>query len=250
MIENKSSQMKKLIRDLKSNDSAENILIQKKSGEVDLSLINHYKLHDFIPNKWFDWERRVNADIMIIGQDWGPYIALKKYFADYEIEKNLSDFDYDKFLLKTFSSRTEKFIMHAIQEIYTKRYGTFDHKVFDDFFFTMSVLFTRQGKHFRGSHNFHESKSFEISYPFVKRQIEIVKPKLIMTLGGMGFRTVNKVFNLGFEKNSLTQVIEKLGNNVIRTKDTIIIPNFHPASYTSPEVQMEIWGKILENLPD
>lgn len=178
----------------------------------------------------------------------GPYVALKRYIDDYESSKDALGFSYDNFLFKTFSSRTEKFIIKTIIETYKSRFREFDQKVFNDFFFTMAVLFTRKGTHFRGSHNFDEKKSFEISYPFVAKQIEIVKPKVIMPIGSLGFRVIDRFFNLGYSQKTLSEVISELNSNnhTIKLTDTIIIPNFHPASHTSPKIQTEIWSKIWD----
>lgn len=46
------------------------------------SLINIYKDYDFcinIPSIWTDWFNRLESDIMIIGQDWGPYRDMKNF---------------------------------------------------------------------------------------------------------------------------------------------------------------------------
>jgi hypothetical protein len=242
----KSTLMKKLEKDLRENISAENIFAKRKGKDVNLSLINQFKKHDFIPNKWFDWQNRADAEIMIIGQDWGPYKALEKYIVDYENSKNGKDFDYNAFLFKTFSSRTEKFIFKVIEETYTERFKTFDKKIHDKFFYTMAVLFTRQGIHFRGNHNFDEAKSFEISYPYVARQIEIVRPKVIITIGNLGFKVVNRYYKLNYGKIKLTDLIKEIGSSAIQLNESTVIPNFHPASFTDPKIQKQIWSKIWD----
>lgn len=237
-------QMIELVAQLRQDTLAESITARRKGELVDLGLVNQYKLHDLIPNKWFDWVNRADAQIMIIGQDWGPYTALLKYVESYASESTKPDFDYSKFLFSKLSSRTEKFIIKAIESTYTEHFGNFDPKVWDNIIFTMAVLFTRQGEHFRGSHNFDPKQSAAHSYPYVAKQIEIVKPKVILTSGGMGFDVVNKYFNLGFDGKTVTEVINEIGDGVIKTDNTTIIPNFHPASHTDPKLQMKIWSKI------
>jgi uracil-DNA glycosylase len=242
----KQEQMKELIQKIKANTECENIKSKYRGEILDKSLVNHFKLHELIPNKWFDWERRADAKIMIIGQDWGPYIALKKYVDDYETSKDEPDFDYDKFLFKSLSSRTEKFIIKVIEDTYRDYYGDFNPQIWEEFFFTMAVLFTRPGKHFRGNHNFDEKRSYEISYPYVSEQITIVQPKVIVTLGGLGFKAVNDHFKLGLEKKTVTQIIKDLTtkDHIIQLDNTTIIPNFHPASHTSPILQKQIWSQM------
>ena len=62
--------------------------MKNKKGE-DCSLFNIFRDKDFchkIPSIWTDWENRLEADIMIIGQDWGPFIEMKK-FHDLYVQK-------------------------------------------------------------------------------------------------------------------------------------------------------------------
>jgi len=148
----KRKEIKELIKKLAEEEKITEIRSRRKGEVKDLSLINQFKLNTLIPNKWFDWERRTDAKVMIIGQDWGPYSALKKYITDYELEKDNKEFDYDKFLFKTFSSRTEKFIIKSIENSFKEKYSqAMSIRDWDNFFFTMSVLFTRQGNLFRGN---------------------------------------------------------------------------------------------------
>lgn len=249
MTSSKQSQMAALVAELKQDTRAAQICALRKGARVDLGLINHYQLHELIPNKWFDWVNRAEARIMIIGQDWGPYTALRKYVDSYAVESTKPDFDYAKFMFSAFSSRTEKFILKAVETTYIQQFGEFDPKVWDNIMFTMAVLFTRQGEHFRGSHNFDPKQSAEISYPYVSKQLDIVQPHVIITLGGMAFDVVNRHFQLGYDGQTVTKVITDLGENVIRSGTTTIIPNFHPASHTDPKLQMRIWSKIWKHYP-
>ena len=75
-----------------------------------------------------------------------------------------------------------------------------------------------------------------------------MQPKVILTCGGLGFKVVQKYFNIQSHEKTLKGIIESLSSKgrKIQIKDTIIIPNFHPASYTSPVLQKEIWSTIWE----
>ncbi len=204
--------MKCLIQEIKSDDSC---------SRINPPLINQFKLHNKIPNRWFDWENRVNSNIMIIGQDWGPYIHLKKYIDD------PSD---DHFA----SSKTESFIIKNLNNI--------DNNLIDTIFFTVAVIFTRTGNLFRGNANYNEAKSFDISYKYVSRQIDIVNPKVIFTLGGLAFKVVDKHFRLGIGGKKLNDIVK---NRYFNSHKTIIIPAYHPAAFIKPEIQLQAW-KILE----
>lgn len=244
----KAQEMKDLFSELRENTSVTQIRSKRNGGLKDVSLVNQFALHTILPNKWFDWERRVDAQVMIIGQDWGPYTSLKKFVDEYEVEKLNKGFNYDEFLFKKMSSRTEKFILQAIQKTHEEKFHLFDQNVYHKFFFTMAVLFTRQGTKFRGSEFFDEKKSAEISYPYVARQIEIVKPKVIMPLGNLAFGVVNKYFDLGYTNIKLSNVLGSLKdtNGIIQNDGTTIIPNYHPAAHVSPKMMKENWRKIWE----
>jgi len=240
--------MKKLICDLKQDNSVEKITAVRDGKSINVGLINQFKIHKFIPNKWFDWKRRVDSPICIIGQDWGPYSVLYKFIQDYEISKSSMLFSYDEFLFKTFSSRTEKLILKTIEKTYIEKYRTvFKKEYWNLFFFTMAVLFTRKGCKFRGSENFNESYSFELSYPYVSRQLDIVKPKIVIPLGNLAIRVVDGHYNLGLGKVKVTELVNKLKpKGYIKKGEVIIIPNFHPAAHIDPKIQLNIWSKVWD----
>ena len=238
-------QMKDLIQELSLNIEVETIMACRKGEMKNVGLVNQFKLNDFIPNKWFDWERRIDAEIMYIGQDWGPYSALDKYNLDYAIESLKEDFNYDDFLFKAFSSRTEKFILTAVQNSYKEITGKeFSKDLWNNFFFTVAVMFTRQGIHFRGNDNFDEKKSLELSYPYLKKQIEIVQPKVIMTSGNLSWTSVSKIFGLEKYGQNISSALKTLGEEkYVKSGDTYIIPNYHPASYIDPKI---IYSQFLQ----
>lgn len=241
----KRKQMEKLILDLSKDTECEKITKTYKSNSISVGLVNQFRKHTFIPNKWFDWKNRVNAKVMIIGQDWGPYTSLLPYVDNYDMTKVNDEEYYNDYLFRTYSSRTEKYIFKTLESTYLKAFNKLTQKnIFDDFFFTMSVLFTRQGTNFRGSNNFDENKSFEISYPYVSRQIEIVKPRIILTLGNMPFKVVNNHYKLGYEKIEITKIINNLNGDIVEADNTIIIPCFHPAAHIDPKRQALQWEKV------
>ena len=218
-------------------------------AEVDCGpkLVNQFKLHKFIPNKWFDWARKDKVEIMIVGQDWGPYIFLKKYVERYEIESSKANFDYENFLFETFSSRTEKMLLQSLQKSYQEKFGRKMANIdWQKFTFTVAEYFCRSGKLFRGSENF-DAKGIGLSLPFLKRQIEIVKPKVILTLGDMALRQVVTAMEIPINYKNLTGFVCE--NKYIQHNGTIIIPSFHPAAFVDPkliyEKIAEVWNHLI-----
>lgn len=246
MINSKSNDLKQLWSELSQNNRVTESYKIRNGKQVNIGYVNQFALHDFIPNKWFDWENRSDSEIMIIGQDWGPYSALLPFITEYEKQKSQDNFDYNKYLFRTFSSRTEKFIIKAIEKTYFEKFKKYiSQTVWDKFFFTVAIMFTRQGNHFRGNEFFDEKLGVVESLPYLKRQIEIIKPKVIMPLGGIAWKMLATIFELK-QNLTISDVIEKQTGRPIIIGDTKIVPNFHPASHTDPKIQMSIWKTIWE----
>ena len=79
----------------------------------------------------------------------------------------------------------------------------------------------------------------------LKEQINIVKPKVILTLGYFPLLSISKIFN--FEINdSLTKQIEDFP--IIEFSECVIIPAFHPVAQVKTEKQLEQYRKIWRYL--
>lgn len=53
---NKQKQIQGLIQQMQDDSEMEKIEVLRKGGMVDVGLVNHFRKHSIIPNKWFDWE--------------------------------------------------------------------------------------------------------------------------------------------------------------------------------------------------
>jgi uracil-DNA glycosylase len=248
MITTKEIKLHELWTELAQNTKVTEHFKNRNGINTNIGFVNQYAKNQFIPNKWFDWENRADAKIMIIGQDWGPYSALLKYVTDYEIHKADPNFNYEEFLFKTLSSRTEKFIINSIQNSYIETFNKqIDAKRWNDFIFTVAIMFTRQGNHFRGNEFYDEKFGIEQSLPYLQKLIEIVKPSIIMPLGNVAWGMVKSIFNINIS-GTISNIIQIQNFQPIKVGDTVIIPNFHPASHTDPKLQYKIWKTIWENL--
>jgi uracil-DNA glycosylase len=245
----KQKELSLLWKNLAENKKVTKSYKIRKGKRINIGFINQYSLHNSIPNKWFDWSTKTDAKIMIIGQDWGPYSVLQKFITEYEIQKqNSIDFDHDSYLFETFSSRTENFIIKAIEKTYFEKLNKKIAKAdWNNFFFTVAIMFTRQGTHFRGNEYFDEKLGVKESLPHLKKQIKIIDPQIIMPLGGIAWKMIDTIFEL-HTKLTISQIIKKQKGEPIIIQNTKIIPNFHPASHTDPKIQMQIWKTIWENL--
>lgn len=188
------------------NDSPQLIWRDLAKVDVGKKLINQFAMHEKIPNKWFDWESNLEKkDIVIVGQDWGPYSALLRYIEDLRLAEEWT---------AQFSSRTEKFLLNTLSAGFGKRFGKkMEKEDWERIFFTVAVLFCRSGNLFRGSANFEEKLGMRLSLPFLKRQLEIVKPRVVLCLGKLAQR----------------QMAEIGGKYKI-------VDSFHPAAHVDPKI--------------
>lgn len=196
------------------------------------SLINFYHDADLasnIPSIWTDWFNRLDSRVFIIGQDWGPFEDMRLL---YERFVNGESYNYLIDQEKSLTKRNlEKFLSNINISL-------------DNVFVTNAIMCARCGNLYRGN-NIDLKYSTECCAKFLERQIDIVKPKIILTLGYYPLYSLSKIFNFEIEDN-LSKTIDKY--NIFRVSNYIIIPMFHPASQVSHEKQIERYKIILDCL--
>ena len=212
-----------------------------KTKAKDCSLIHIYEDIEFaknIPSIWTDWYNRVNADIMIIGQDWGPYEDMKKLNANYQNSKTPSNW---KNLIEAEKSLTKKQLTKFIKESSNNQVTDLD-----GFYITNAIMCARNGSSYRGD-NINLKKSTIYCRDFLSEQISIVKPKIILTLGYYPLLALSEIFNFEI-KNTLKECIA--GRPLIKIKDYIIIPLYHPVAQIKKEKQLEQYRRIWNSLEE
>jgi len=115
-----------------------------------------------------------------------------------------------------------------------------DIDIFNNIFFTVAIMFTRQGIHFRGNEYFDEKFGINISKEYLREQTAIVKPKIIMPLGNSAWGMIREICELHQYDNRISEVVNDSGKSNIKKYKTIIIPNYHPLSHASPDIQYDI----------
>lgn len=196
------------------------------------SLINIYQNLDFsvnIPSIWTDWFHRVDSSIMIIGQDWGPYQEMKTLHDKLNYDKsNWKD------LIESEKSNTKKLLEYYIEQ---SSQGTY---TLDDLFVTNAILCARKGNSYRGD-NIDLKKSTLNCSKYLLRQIEIVKPKVIVTLGYYPLLSLASIFGFPISK-TLKETIQCYPE--IKVCDFVIIPVYHPVAQIKKEEQLKQYQKI------
>lgn len=196
------------------------------------SLINIYQNYDFctnIPSIWTDWFNRLDSDIMIIGQDWGPYSDMEKYYKLLNLDKSNW-----KELIELENSSTKRMLENFIKETSNDKF------TLDNIYITNAIMCARQGKNYRGE-NINLKVSTLNCSNYLLKQIEIVKPKVILTLGYFPLLSLSKIFGFDIEK-TLKETILKFSEIVI--KDFVIIPLYHPVAQVKKEEQLKQYKRI------
>ncbi len=201
----------------------------------DCSLVNIYKNKRFakeIPSIWTDWYNRLDSKIMVIGQDWGPFEDMKKLNKRYldnpskenwvkliNEEKSLTKKNLTKYLLESFEDKNI-----SINDIYI----------------TNAIMCGRKGNNYRGN-NINLKCSTLNCREFILRQIEIVNPKVILTLGYYPLYSLSNIYHFNIEEN-LSKTIEKYP--IIRVDDFIIVPLYHPVAQITRKKQLEQYDRV------
>ena len=222
----KKKQFEDLINELGKCDKCINLKCKEKS------LINIYQDYDFstnIPSIWTDWFNRLDSKIMIVGQDWGPYDDMKKF--NNLLENDKSNW---KEIIELEKSNTKKLLENYIKESSNRKYSL------DDIFITNAIMCARQGNSYRGN-NIELKKSTISCSKYLISQIEIIKPKVILTLGYYPLMSLSKTLNFEINK-TLKETIKNYSE--IKIDKFVIIPLYHPVAQIKKQEQLERYKKI------
>lgn len=222
----KSQKFQELIQDMGKCSKCINLKCKNKS------LINIYQDYNFctnIPSIWTDWFNRLESDIMIVGQDWGPYSDIKKLYE--VLNKDKSNW---KKLIDSEKSSTKKLLEKYIIESSNNNYAL------DNIYITNAIMCARQGNLYRGN-NINLKKSTLNCCEYLLRQIEIIKPSVILTLGYYPLMSLSKIYKFSIAK-TLKETISKFPEIFIN--DFVIIPLYHPVAQIKKEEQLKQYKRI------
>lgn len=227
----KNEKFCELLKCMKDCSKCSNLKNNKGS---DYSLINIYHDNEFsksIPSIWTDWLNRLNSKIMIIGQDWGPYIDMKKLYELYKKTPTKANW---KYLIDQEKSNTKKLLESYIKESSNGKYSL------DDIFITNAIMCARKGVNYRGN-NINLKLSTTNCSKYLLEQINIVKPQIILTLGYYPLLSLSNIFDFNIE-NTLKDTINNTPE--IKINECIIIPLYHPVAQIKKAQQLEQYKKI------
>ena len=224
----------------------------KQDEDIPNHLINIFSkdLDDKIPTIWTDWRNRLDAKIMIVGQDWGPIKDMLRYKEECEKlwkgkEKQRAPI-WEEFVSRQESTTNKRMTNYMIES--AKEYGLkFEKEDMRKIYVTNAILCARKGNEYRGNKNCNVSKYTRYCSYFLKEQIKIVHPKVILTLGYYPLKALSQEYSFPIEK-TLEQTILKLQKDVITIREEgseiEIIPTWHPVAQIKRERQIENYKKI------
>jgi len=138
-------------------------------------------------------------------------------------------------LIETEKSSTKKMLTKYIVESSKGKVNNLD-----EIYITNAIMCARKGNNYRSDNIKLKECSLNCS-KYLERQIDIVKPKIILTLGFYPLLSLSKIFDFKIDK-TLSDNINNYGS--FNIKDMIIIPLYHPAAQINKEKQMEQYKKI------
>lgn len=138
-----------------------------------------------------------------------------------------------KELIELEKSSTKRMLENFIKETYNKC-------SLDDIYITNAIMCARQGNTYRGN-NIDLKKSTLNCSEYLLKQIEVVKPKAILTLGYYPLMSLSKIFKFNIEK-TLKETISKLPEILIN--NFVIIPLYHPVAQVKKEEQLKQYRRI------
>ena len=172
---------------------------------------------------------------MIIGQDWGPFNDMKTLNEAYIKQPTKENW---KHLIEQEKSATKRQLEYYIKESSNNKHSL------DEIFITNAIMCARQGDNYRGD-NIDLNKSTHNCSNYLMKQIEIVKPKIVLTLGYYPILSLSKIYNFAIG-NNLKETIRNYPE--IKTNDYIVIPLYHPVAQIKKSEQLEQYKRIWKYL--
>lgn len=154
---------------------------------------------------WTQWQGNLDSDLMVIAQDWGGV----EYFIEHKgLEEDINT--------------TNRKICDLLSSIGISILLPRQSKN-SSLFFTNSVLCLRPGR-LTGPTN---PRWFtNCSTSFLRPQVELVNPKVVVTLGHMAYRALLKAYSLRPKprmREAVQEIVRLPGGN-------LLVPVFHPGN--------------------
>ena len=226
-----------LVRDVSACHVCKNMFTKPHCADSEYLVNDNHGLNTDMPyvNLWNLWHGNLDADIMVIGQDFGQWENVTEF-----LEKQKS---------KSYTNPTDT----ALRDLFK---SSFDIDVDDE---NASLFFTNMANCYRKHQttgSMHPGWLPICAYKYMARLIRIIQPKIIIVLGKAAFDAVFCLDGLSVEctnkksnvNDTLADVTKydyqlKIDDNIVR-----VFPVYHPGANSkrnrTTEQQIQDWKKI------
>ena len=181
---------------------------------------------------WTQWQGNLDAELMVVGQDWGG--------IDYYVENKGADEE---------KNETNQRICELLESVDVRIALPKQPQPTRSLFFTNSVLCLRPRTLTGG---YVRSRCFTNCRPFLRSQVELVRPRVVVTLGLKAFRSL--VLSFGMRPQSKKSMKEAVLEVIRLTDRTTLVPVFHPGKRgtisRNKEKQKEDWKRVKAALDE
>ena len=207
-------------------------LVQKRKNFIFQSELVNPSESKFDNNEiepWASWQNDLNADIVVIGQEFCDYETYIKTEGKVEQFENKFEYPSNK-NLREFLKIIGRDPGHPCKPNKQAR-----------LFFTNSVMALKNGTM---SSNFRDKWLKQSREEFLIPLLDIINPNIIICIGGKATKSVSKIY--GFKTESLTKMVNK---NPIKIHGKKVFAMFHSGGLgirnRSLNLQTEDWKKII-----
>jgi len=214
------------------------------------------------PNLWTDWANRLESKIAVVGQDWGceeGKVGINHLRQQYEDLVNDSGNHEEIWRLKRIPLVEDKatpkmikfFKISSALEGLPGLPGNFS----DELFLTNAILCVRRGPIYSGSGNIDPKMSSMNCQTFLRRQLYIVRPIVVITFGRYALSSLGQIKEsqtLLFRIKEIHSASPGYIKTYIKGVPMSIVPVFHPSwpQNRNNEQQVEDYRYLWRALSD
>jgi len=184
---------------------------------------------------WTTWQGNLDAKLMVIGQDWG----VKRIFVE---TKGLEPFSGNyKIYRKNNTNETLRKLLTSVDIDIELPEGKVTTGVI---FLTNAILCFKPGEDLQSKVKL--EWYYNCGPQFLKPLIDIVEPRVVVTLGEYAFKTLKHTYNLFTPKfnDAVTQY-----TGISLSKDSIYLPMYHPSprilnTHRPMHMQLKDWQRV------
>lgn len=174
---------------------------------------------------WSRWQGNLSADLMIVGQDWGDTRYFRR-FEGWDEERN----------------PTNRMLMRLLESIGIIIDPPGPASTRNVVFLTNAVLCLKEG----GLQGRVQSEWFKNCTRFLRQQVEIIRPRVVVSLGYCALRAVRDAF--GLRPKSLAAAVSDMEGDLLLGK-TRLLAVYHCGAWVlnthrPVDAQLKDWARI------